>query len=386
MAMDMRTVFGVLLQLFCAVASFAADDGVVCRRYAGIPVALTAGGPVSDTVTGELCATKDAMVAGATIQLLIHGATYNHDYWDFGTVDHVGYSYARDVAARGFPTLAIDLPGAGLSSHPRSDLLTAQAEAFVAHQIVQALRDGSITGVQFGKVIIVGHSLGSVVVWLEAINYADVDGVIVTGAAHAVTAKFLSANALYPAVNDPKFASSGLDAGYLTTVPGTRTKLFFSLPDVDPAVIAADETAKDVVPGSELATGLPVVTSTATLAISVPVLTILGSNDFTTCGLSSAGVNFDCSSGAAVAAQEMPFYSPEARIHACIVPASGHDLSLAVNRGLQTEDAVAWSAAFVGQLDFGKERRASDSIEKQQGLAWNDGLPWNCGGVSGGSQ
>jgi hypothetical protein len=194
MGLNMRTLFGVLLQLFCAVALFAADDRVVCRPYAGIAVALTPGGPVSDTVTGELCATRDELV------------------------------------------------------------------------------------------------------WLEAINYADVDGVIVTGAAHAVTIKFLSANALYPAVNDPKFASSGLDAGYLTAVPGTCTKLFFSLPDVDPAVIAADEIAKDVVQGSELATGLPIVTSTATLAIGVPVLTILGSNDFTTRGLSSAGVNFDRSS------------------------------------------------------------------------------------------
>jgi hypothetical protein len=147
MGLNMRTLFGVLLQLFCAMASFAADDGVVCRRYAGIPAALTPGGPVSYTVTGELCATRDELVAGATIQLLIHGATYNHDYWDFGTIDDVRYSYARDFAARGFPTFAIDLLGAGLSSHPQSGLLTAHVEAFVAHQIVQALRNGSITGV-----------------------------------------------------------------------------------------------------------------------------------------------------------------------------------------------------------------------------------------------
>jgi hypothetical protein len=57
------------------------------------------------------------------------------------------------------------------------------------------------------------------------------------------------------------------------------------------------------------------------------------------------------------------------------------------NRGLQTGDAVAWSAAFVGQVDFIKGRRSSDSTEEQRrGLAWNDGQPWNCGGVSGRSQ
>ena len=75
-----------------------------------------------------------------------------------------------------------------------------------------------------------------------AISFADADGVIVTGSAHFLTAKFLaSASVLYPAINDPKFAHSGLDPGYVTTMPGTRGALFFSPPDVDPEVIAADE-------------------------------------------------------------------------------------------------------------------------------------------------
>lgn len=350
------------------------DDAVMCRR-ATVPVALAPGQPASYRVDGELCATDDELTASATIQLLIHGATYNHDYWDFGTVGEVRYSYARDVAARGFPTFAPDLPGTGNSSRPPSDQLSVESEAYVAHQIVQALRLGSINGVQFGKVIIVGHSLGSVVAWEEAINYADVDGVIVTGAAHSVTTQFLTANALYPARNDPKFATSGLDSGYLTTVPGSRAKLFYSAPDFDPAVLAADEARKDVVPGTELGTGLPVVTSTATLGIQVPVLTILGGNDFTTCGPNPQGGQFDCSSGAAVVTQESPFYSPEAHIHGCIVPGSGHDLSLAVNHRLQIADAVAWSSALVGQHHVGDTHHTD---ENDAGLPWNSGLPWNC--------
>jgi pimeloyl-ACP methyl ester carboxylesterase len=200
-------------------------------------------------VSGELYATEDELVAGTTVQVLVHGATYNHDYWDFGKVDGRRYSYARDVAAHGFPTFAFDLIGSGNSSHPPSDQVTLQSTAFVAHQIVQGLRNGSITGIQFGKVIIVGHSLGSTVVWEEAINYGDVDGVIVTGAAHSLATLFgkLAATSFYPAVKDPKFANSGLDAGYLTTVPGTRASLFYSSPDADPAVIARDEERKDVV-------------------------------------------------------------------------------------------------------------------------------------------
>ena len=175
------------------------DDKVTCQRYAGIPVALASGQAAKYTVSGELCTTEDERRAGTTVQLLIHGATYNHKYWDFGRVDGTRYSYARDIAAHGFPAFALDEIGAGDSSHPPSEQLTIDATAHVAHQIVQDLRSGLIAGIPFGKVIIMGHSLGSVVVWEEAINYKDVDGLIVTGAAHSITTKFLTANALYPA-------------------------------------------------------------------------------------------------------------------------------------------------------------------------------------------
>jgi pimeloyl-ACP methyl ester carboxylesterase len=379
---QMKKVFALVLPLIFANAAFAEDDAVVCRNLASIPVALAPGQPAGYMVSGELCATEDELHEGATAQLLIHGAAYNHHYWDFGTVDGIEYSYARDVAAHGFATFALDEIGAGNSSHPSSDLVTSQATAYVAHQIVQGLRRGRINGVplgrgvRFGKVIIVGHSLGSVTVWQEAISYHDVDGVIVTGAAHAVTTQFLTSGDLYPAVDDPKFAKSGLDTGYLTTLPGTRVTLFYSPPDADPAVITADEASKDVVSATDLSTGLPIVTSNATLAIKVPVLDILGSDDFTTCGLSSEGVTFDCSSGAKVATQEAPFYSPAAQIHACVVPGSGHSVNLAVNHRLPAADAVAWSFAFVGQRSL----RDTQTFEgSDRPLPWNDDLPWNCG-------
>jgi hypothetical protein len=80
-----------------------------------------------------------------------------------------------------------------------------------------------------------------------------------------------------------------LDAGYLTTTPGVRGSLFYNDPDDDPVGIAS----------------------------------------------------FDCSSAAAVVAQEASFYSPQARISACVIPGSGHDLSLSLNHRLQALDAVA---------------------------------------------
>ncbi|MBV9265672.1 MAG: alpha/beta fold hydrolase, partial [Acidobacteriaceae bacterium] len=240
----MKEVLKAVLPLVFALRCFGGDDAVICRHYKAIPVALAPG--QSATVSGELCATEDELHDGSTIQLLIHGATYNHRYWDFGRVDDIEYSCAREVAAHGFPTFAIDLPGSGTSSHPPSDELNVQTVADVVHQIVERLRDGSIAGVPFGKVILVGHSLGSTVVWQEAISYGDVDGVIVTGAAHSLTARFgeLAHADFYPAIKDPKFASSGLDSGYLTTLPRTRATLFYSEPNADPAVIKEDECAR----------------------------------------------------------------------------------------------------------------------------------------------
>jgi pimeloyl-ACP methyl ester carboxylesterase len=360
------------------------DDGVQCRTFAAIPVALGPDEPSSETVSGELCARKKDLVAGATVQLLVHGATYNRDYWDFGVVDGIRYSYARDVAARGFPTFAMDEIGSGNSSRPPSARITIQAAAFAAHQMIQALRQGDLGDVPFVKVITVGHSLGSVVVWEEAILYGDADGVIVTGAAHALTTAFLNLNPFLPASSDPRFSDQDLDPGYLTTVPGIRAAAFYHPPDADPAVIARDEQLKDLVAGPELGSGLPVVTSAATLAIQVPVLTILGDHDLPTCGPNSGGT-FDCSSGAIVVRQEAAFYSPQARIRACVVPGAGHDLSLALNHSRQVADAVAWSSAFVGQRSGDEERE----LDQRDGERWDESqgrLPPGCGAPESGDR
>ena len=355
-----------------ALLSTAYGREVVNCRRADLLVALVPGQSAEYSVSGELCATPDEVRHGTTVQLLIHGATYSHDYWDFGTVGGVSYSYARDMAASGLATFAFDEIGAGGSSHPESDLVTVDVAAYVAHQIVQALHSGEIGGTRFRKVIAVGHALGSVVAWDEAIRYADVDGVIVTGAAHSLASVYHGAQpkVFSPAVTDPRFITTGLDRGYLTTVPGVRAHWFFA------AFIPEEEAHKDVVPAAELATAASLISSTATRAVRVPVLTIVGGNDATLCGPGTQGRDFDCSSGATVATQEAPFYSRAARLHACVIPGAGHDLNLTVNHRLQIADAVAWSAAFV---DPRSDRKRLRPGAMDVGLKSNDGLPPNCG-------
>jgi pimeloyl-ACP methyl ester carboxylesterase len=285
------------------------------------------------------------------VQLLIHGASYTHIYFDFGNVDGIRYSYARDVAAAGIPTFAIDQLGAGNSSQPPSSDITIQVAAYADHQVVQALLSGAVGGVDFGKVIEVGHSFGSIAGLLEAATYHDVAGVILTGDGHSQASFPVQAEQdLYPAINDPMFANSGLDPGYLTTVPGTRGFLFYNLRDADPAVITADEASKGAISGTEFGTGLPLQTSSITSQITAPVLIIDGQDDQIICGPQIGGGTYDCSSGAAIAQQEAPYYAAAAQLRACAVPNSGHDIALALNHLLQEADAVAWSLEYVGGL------------------------------------
>src|SRR5215469_16347548 len=119
-----------------------ADDAVRCGSDT-VPVSLAPRAPLK--IEGELCSTRAERRSGTTVQLLIHGAATNHSYWDFGTIDGVRYSYARDVAQRGIATFAIDELGAGQSSHLVSTELPIQAVANATHQVVQGLRNGSIS-------------------------------------------------------------------------------------------------------------------------------------------------------------------------------------------------------------------------------------------------
>jgi alpha-beta hydrolase superfamily lysophospholipase len=46
-------------------------------------------------------------------QVLMHGGTYDHRYWDAPAIDGIPYSYAREMAGRGYSVLAVDQLGAG---------------------------------------------------------------------------------------------------------------------------------------------------------------------------------------------------------------------------------------------------------------------------------
>jgi pimeloyl-ACP methyl ester carboxylesterase len=338
--------------IFAAAALAATASSALCRNVS-VPVALAEGQPRDQQLSARLCEPGSSAASARTLLVLVHGITYDANYWDFpdptGHTDR--YSFVAAAQKAKLSTLAVDRIGAGGSSHPLSALVTIDSNAYTVHQLIQAVRSGAIrraNGGVFDTVVLVGHSYGSWTTWFEATRYDDVDAVVLTGATHGLTtvdAPFIVVPGLYPAVADPRFGLfSGLDAGYLTTQPGTRYHAFYEPAAVDPAVVNYDELTKGTVTASELQ-NYPLILAEP-LDIRVPVFLTIGQLDTLFCGPALGGA--DCSSEAALIAFEGPHLGPNVpSIDAYILPAAGHDMNPMLNARLYFAATLAWIKATV---------------------------------------
>ena len=341
----------LLLSGTAAAVRTGSDAGPACRNVS-VPVSLAEGLPNIYRIRGRLC--LPAGPVPATVQVLLAGATYSGVYWDF-PYQPERYSYVRAMVAAGYATLDIDRLGFGASSHPPSVLVPMQVGAYAVHQVIQAARHGT-TGTRFARVILVGHSMGTVLGWLEAARYRDIDGFIATGNTHRVslsTAIDISLH-LYPAALDPRFANAGLDPGYLTTQPGSRL-VFYRPGDADPKVLAVDEATKDTVPLPEFfpTYQFEVYASGDAARITVPVLTTVGRYDRLMCGAEAT----NCSTSSTLLSQEAPYYNPAACLQAYVLPHAGHDMNLHLNAQDFFAVAARWSDRWVGSSRPASARR-----------------------------
>src|SRR3954451_13242460 len=183
------TVFGALLSaLLLPSGAWGAAGGLRCQEVT-FAVNLSPSDATVYNVVGELC--SRGSIHHKTIQVALHGATYSHLYWDFPFQPET-YSYVRRATEAGYAVLNLDRIGIGQSDHPPADAVTIESNAYVVHQIVQALRAGDLVVPAFGRVraeriALVGHSLGSLISIQEAATYGDVDGVVLTGLSHTIT-------------------------------------------------------------------------------------------------------------------------------------------------------------------------------------------------------
>ncbi|MFS8102317.1 alpha/beta hydrolase [Lentzea alba] len=301
----------------------AANASAVQCSITTVPVTGPSG---TATMSGQLC--KPAGENPTSIQLLVHGGTYNRAYWDMPGVPE-SYSYQRNMAQEGRATFAVDRLGTGASTRPPSLPLLISLEAKNLHEVVQHLRAGHVGGTAYQKVVIVGHSVGSGIVAAEAATYKDVDGVVLSGMTHLPNVPALTLGAalgLQPVFLDNVLAHLGSDPLYFTTRPGARAGLFYDMDDAEQLVVDADEATKDQisVPGMGTVAVFGIVLPT-TLGIDVPVFNAVGTNDVLFCGLLALR---DCSNANNLRAQEALYYSPAAQLQTYVLPGAGHSLAL----------------------------------------------------------
>ena len=340
------TAVAVLFTSVAVPSRPAAAAGGTCTEYA-VAVPLTDGGPLDQTVRGDLCLPRFG--APRTVQVLVHGGSYDRTYWDFPYMPQL-YSYVRYANAAGYATFNVDSIGSGTSSHPDSSQVTMATAAAALHQVITRLRAGSIGSVAFDNVIYVGHSFGVSIGWtLAGTHGSDVDGFIATGAPHAISATAVGglAGAAFPASQDPKFAALGLDPGYLSAPAESRQIAFYHEPTSDQRAIATDYATRDSFSVGTLLTGLPLFVIppalSPTLALTGPVLSIFGGNDFLFCQPDA----LDCTDHAGIRQHEAAYYPHASSFRLVIVPRTGHSLNTHYTAPLSFVTMLGWARAHI---------------------------------------
>jgi pimeloyl-ACP methyl ester carboxylesterase len=286
-----------------------------------VKVAPAQGQPKSWKVAVNYCQPWRWARGQHQLDVLTPGSTYTSDYWDW-TQNPKLYSYVDKTLADGRATLNYDRIGNGDSTRPEKAAdITLASDAYVLHQLIQYAGWLGLRHVNS-----ISHSLGSGVALAEATSYNDVDSLVLTGYLHRPSNPAVTAGN-YPANGDPKFPVT-LDPQYLTSRPGVRGTSFHS-PTSDPAVVALDDSMKDLVSLPDLlgflaARGVAAGANTSNL-VTVPVLIMTGEFDAIFCYQPAV---FNCNDIPAVTANEAPFYTNAKSLTIATIAGSGHDLAL----------------------------------------------------------
>lgn len=334
------------------VAGQVLAPGLIKADEPGVPncvrsdttVKLSAVDVTNYHLAGWLC--YQGSLENKTVQLLTSGLTYDHNYWDWPQ-QPANYSYVHAITNAGYAAFMYDRLGTGQSDKPDAVSLNLLTESYITHELVQGLRNGTVGGHAFSKIVSVGHSLGSAIAINEAASYQDIDGLVVSGFAHQpnVTNFASIAATLTPVQLDPQFANAGLPLGYITTGTNTRGDDFYYTPNADPAVISYDEQTKQTGTAGEFATFGNSLLPTATLPISVPVIVAVGQKDRLIC---DNGLLFACNTDADLLARESSGYNSHTCLETYALPNAGHDINLHLTSGDWFARAITWTNDRIG--------------------------------------
>ncbi|MBY8858685.1 lysophospholipase [Nocardia sp. CA2R105] len=166
------------------------------------------------------------------LQVLVHGATYDHRYWDVSFPGPDDYSYVHHMAARGYACLAVDLPGTGDSGRPDGDAVSLDAVARDLHEVVTAVRaDLTADHGRDVPVALVGHSLGGVVSTVAQSRWHSADALVV------LATGFNLGQAVSP---NSSVVADALQSPYACLPIAERARFFFHAGQTDPRIIDYD--------------------------------------------------------------------------------------------------------------------------------------------------
>ncbi|KZV80676.1 alpha/beta-hydrolase [Exidia glandulosa HHB12029] len=276
-----------------------------------------------------------------TLQILVHGLTYSHQYMD-PDFEPDTYSWVHWASAHGYATLNMDRLGYGESDHPDPVTVVQNpfGSAFVA-QIIRLARDGGVAGAHrpFKKIVYVGHSFGSGI-GNEVISTVPdlIDGAILTGVSCRIHKIGDPGDAVFPPANEVDPVRFGdLPSGYVTSVDAQARAADFYGPEgtFDPAMLAFDEAHKDTAAFGEFAS----VTGTKDGIVGKPAPDFKG-DVFTVAGDSD---HFACTEPkCANLASEEQFYPAARSFEYAVIPNAGHCINLHFTAPILYEIALNW--------------------------------------------
>lgn len=235
-----------------------------------------------------------------TVQLLVHGLTYTKEYWSgdsFPGYQGDKYSWIAKASREGYPTLSIDRIGSGQSDLPDpTTVVQLPLQVQALRKVVKFLRDGTVTGRKFHKVIYVGHDFGSLIGNVLTAQEPDaVNGIVLTGFSTAYQQGmlgFIQTSKPLPAAifGPPRFDNLLLFEGYTyMTDEAGRKQLFFHRGGYDPDLYKYDLARAGTLTVGELITSFQGVVVSA--EYEGPVFVMNGAKDTTVCSLALKGIS-----------------------------------------------------------------------------------------------
>ncbi|KAK4451557.1 Alpha/Beta hydrolase protein [Podospora aff. communis PSN243] len=269
--------------------------------------------------------TKKVKKHADTLQLLVHGITYNSSMWEgWGFGDK--YNWHAYASKEGYHTLAIDRLGHGLSTRNADPLNVVQGPMHVEiiHQLISIVRGNTtanLLGRGFSKVAYVGHSFGSAIgTQVLRVYPEDVDAAVLTGFSNFINFPWVNQNFRWKsaAIHDPT-RFSGIPYGYLTFPDEPlRTAIMYG-GSFDRAISAFDFAHTDVCTIGEVGSNPWLLQASS--GHSTPVMTVTGPSDVVFCPPGKPACE------AALADTQKVF--PDSSHYEYYVPDdTGHDLTL----------------------------------------------------------